>query len=205
MEKLYELHTLIPQWVKEQDATPERQWFEYWLPILSGLSQQCVHPSIEIRHQALVYLQRLILSPELGKVLDQKMDHRVECFDIVLFPLLELLSVTKELDPVGLGETNLRLANLSTKILLQFSHALGEILLARVWGDMLVYLLRMSGGMEHVREGILESIKNVILVLRADGLLKRGVPIWESTWKHVDSVFPTLQKELETETKPDTQ
>jgi hypothetical protein len=197
MEKLYQLHSLIPKWVSEQNTSPERQWFEYWLPILSGLSQQCVHPSIEVRHQALVYLQRLLLSTELHQVLHFKVENRIECFDVVVFPLLEILSTTKQLDPIGLGETNLRLANFACKVLLQYAQHLNTGELTTVWSQVLVYLIRMSkNDMEHVKEGILESVKNVVLVLSADGVLVKEGDLWKRTWDELHDIFPGLQAEL---------
>lgn len=40
-------------------------WFEFWLPILSGLGQQCYHPCKEIRHASIGLLQKSLFTPEL--------------------------------------------------------------------------------------------------------------------------------------------
>jgi hypothetical protein len=88
LEKLYKLHLKIPKLIADSSVRQEKgvfiylyinmkissnikillsfsAWFELWLPILSGLGQQCYHPSREIRQHSLTLLQRALLSPQL--------------------------------------------------------------------------------------------------------------------------------------------
>ena len=92
-------------------------WSMYWLPVVSGLSQQCYHRLPEVRQISLIYLQRSLLLPELAKGLSPEL--WAECFDLVLFPLLQALlrPEIQELD--GMAETRIRAAALVSRIFLQ--------------------------------------------------------------------------------------
>jgi hypothetical protein len=85
-------------------------WFEFWLPILSGLGQQCYHPLKEVRQHAFAYLQRALLSPELeSSAANASLDTWVHCFENVLFPLLDELLQDDffKMDKAGTNETRL--------------------------------------------------------------------------------------------------
>lgn len=116
-------------------------WFEFWLPVLSGLGQQCYHPSIDIRNQALSYLQKIFLSDELNVAATQEdeCEHRIECFDIILFPLLEELAnmdISPEL--ITSSEVLVRTCVLVTKVFLRFSlMLLPSKEYTRIWAKIL--------------------------------------------------------------------
>jgi len=142
LEKLYSLHSLIPQLIHSTNMRSERAWFEFWLPILSGLGQQCYHSSKDVRQSALVYLQRALLSNDLES--NSNANFWSDCFDNVLFPLLEEL-LKKEvynLDPYGMDETMARASSLMCKIFLHYFSKINSKELERVWSNMLQYLCR---------------------------------------------------------------
>lgn len=150
IEKLYNLHLIIPRLIDSSGAQSQRgtdsinaAWFEFWLPVVSGLGQQCSHPSVDIRHQALSHLQRILLSEEFTIAVDQnhESEHRVECFDIVLFPMLdELSSLDISLDAIGGAETLVRACVLVTKVFLKFATApLQNKEYVRLWTRILEY------------------------------------------------------------------
>lgn len=91
-------------------------WHQYNLPLLTVLARQCSNTSREIRHTALVHLQRLILGPHIA--LDPEDQSQVEeLFNRVVFPLLDelLKSPTFLRDPTGMPETRLRASALLAK------------------------------------------------------------------------------------------
>jgi hypothetical protein len=180
-------------------------WYEFWLPILSGLGQQCCHPCIDIRHEALVLLQRLFLSEKLASAADLlDPSSRFDCFDIVIFPLIDDLSkYDQTVDRIGSGETNVRASSLLTKVFLCFSNVLkNEKDFSKLWINVLEHLILLANlaivnDNQIVLEGIQESLKNMILVLVSDKVLEKGNVIWAITWEKVNTIYPGFEKEME--------
>jgi brefeldin A-resistance guanine nucleotide exchange factor 1 len=143
VEKLYNLHLIIPKLITLSGVQNQRAWYEFWLPVLSGLGQQCSHPSIDIRHQALSFLQRVLLSDELKSIVDQNNDiqHRIDCFDVVLFPVCdEVKAIDPAMDPIEGAETLVKACSLITKVFLHFSAAmLSSKDYTRIWLRILDY------------------------------------------------------------------
>jgi hypothetical protein len=195
--------------IDDTGAQRERAWFEFWLPVISGLGQQCSHPSIEIRHQAIAFLQRILLSEELAAAADKSHEtkKRVDIFDIVLFPMFQdLCQVDVLADIIGNAETNLRVCVMTTKVLLQFASILASNNdFDRLWITILDYMSKMVGLLQdqrmiHVQEGIVESVKNMILVLISDKILifsNENESLWCSTWDRVDKLDPRIKIELQ--------
>jgi hypothetical protein len=172
LEKLFRLHAKIPKLIAQLGMGHERAWFEFWLPLLSGLGQQCYHPSREVRQCGLTLLQRALLSPELESstssgtpspvqvtasqtlaLTSSTFDTGVDCFENVLFPLLdELLKLDVfKLDPTGMDETRMRASALLCKIFLQYLPRLLRFRdLPELWIKILDYLCRYlsAGGNE---------------------------------------------------------
>ncbi|ORY75549.1 Sec7-domain-containing protein, partial [Neocallimastix californiae] len=209
LEKLYSLHSLIPQLIHSTNMRSERAWFEFWLPILSGLGQQCYHSCKDVRQAALVYLQRALLSNDLES--NSNANFWSDCFDNVLFPLLEEL-LKKEiynLDPNGMDETMARASALMCKIFLHYFSKINTKELERIWSDILQYLCRylVAAKSEFLKEGVIESIKNLLLVMYAQGVFYKSPvetnkpnpeynELWNLTWKILSSVLPKLKNEL---------
>eukprot|EP00833_Pecoramyces_ruminatium_P016301 jgi/Orpsp1_1/1190333/evm.model.d7180000078324.1 len=209
LEKLYSLHSLIPQLIRSTNMRSERAWFEFWLPILSGLGQQCYHSCKDVRQSALVYLQRALLSNDLES--NSNANFWSDCFDNVLFPLLEEL-LKKEvynLDPNGMDETMARASALMCKIFLHYFSKINSKELERIWSDILQYLCRylVAAKSEFLKEGVIESIKNILLVMYAQGVFYKSQEeinnpnpeyneLWNLTWKILSCVLPKLKNEL---------
>ncbi|KAJ1334409.1 hypothetical protein BSLG_007564 [Batrachochytrium salamandrivorans] len=218
VEKLYSLHTKIPKLIEATGIQAQRAWFEFWLPVLSGLGQLCYHPSRDVRQQALTLLQRSLLSPELEESLVSaptlaSVESRIDCFDNVLFPLLdELLKLeVYRIDPRGIEETRVRAVGLLAKIFLRFMPLLSKSNeLSRIWVRILHYVCQFLGAGGHQRrevvvEGVHESLKNLLLVLSAEGVLyppggnvstTTNLNLWELTWSTIGQFLPSLQDEL---------
>ncbi|ORX61066.1 Sec7-domain-containing protein [Piromyces finnis] len=209
LEKLYSLHSLIPYLIRSTGMRSERAWFEFWLPILSGLGQQCYHSCKEVRQSALVYLKRNLLSNDLES--NSNANFWSDCFDNVLFPLLEEL-LKKEvynLDPSGMDETMARASDLMCKIFLHYFSKINAKELERIWSDILQYLCRylLAAKSEFLKEGVIESIKNILLVMYAQGVFYKSPEeankpdpeyneLWNLTWKILSHVLPKLKSEL---------
>jgi hypothetical protein len=155
-----------------------------------------------------------LLSDELSLAADQNKDmqNRIDCFDIVIFPLLaDLCEVDQKADAIGSGETNLRACGLVTKVFLCFAPVLVKHKeFNRIWINTLDVIGKMlvlwdDSRMVHIKEGILESLKNVLLVLISDNILHQtGLPgegtdkssLWNVTWERVTRIFPPMKAEL---------
>ncbi|KAJ3113573.1 GDP/GTP exchange factor for ARF [Phlyctochytrium bullatum] len=219
LDKLFKLQYKIPRLIQQSGIRQERAWFEFWLPILSGLGQQCYHPSREVRQHALTLLQRALLATELengtfgvpGFELSPSMvETWVDCFENVIFPLLDELLKPEvyKLDPNGMDETRMRASALLCKIFLQYLQRLLRYRdLPRLWVNILNYMKRymQASRQEFLNEGILESLKNMLLVMSTQGVfspngqsdeLKSPHNLWDVTWQHLQDFLPGLKDEL---------
>ena len=156
LNHLYEMHRLIEGLCQENQIQSQRAFYEFWLPILSGLAQQCYHPIREIRQQAFALLQKTLVSPDLeaqalGTATSASKEMTVAspahssdiwsaCFDSVLFPLLDELLRPDAflLDPAGMDETRARAFAMLCKM---FLHLLPRMLragdLSNIWDRIL--------------------------------------------------------------------
>ncbi|ORY06583.1 Sec7-domain-containing protein [Basidiobolus meristosporus CBS 931.73] len=211
VEMLYKLYIHIPALIKEKDISIDQAWPTYCLPILDGLSQQCCHPCREIRLQSLAYLQRALVLPELSP---GNITACIKCFDEVIFPLLSRLLEPEvyALDPHNMDETRLRAAGLLSTQFLHQSNLLGEwdgliSLWSKILDLMILYL--HAGETNYLLETIPESLKNMLLVMSAAGLLQPEVPdqssevrseqqinLWNVTWEKLNQHIPGLREEL---------
>ncbi|KAJ3094625.1 GDP/GTP exchange factor for ARF [Phlyctochytrium planicorne] len=217
LEKLFKLHHKIPRLIQQTGIRQERAWFEFWLPILSGLGQQCYHPSREVRQHALTLLQRALLSPELesgtfgvpgSEFSSPSVDTWVDCFENVIFPLMDelLKPEVHKLDPAGMDETRMRAAGLLCKIFLQYlQRLLKDKDLPRLWVAILHYMKKymQASRQEFLNEGILESLKNMLLVMSTQGVFSPEAEnitsphnLWDVTWVQLQDFLPGLKDEL---------
>jgi brefeldin A-resistance guanine nucleotide exchange factor 1 len=137
LDSLYELRNQIPALIARSGKPPRdgklpSPWCElttafaaFWLPPLLVISKQCVNGYREIRHRAVSYLQRLLLSPQLMSADGQTLPI---IFDRVLFPVLDelLKPALYERDHAGAVEMRLRAATLLVKVFLQYVVGLTE-------------------------------------------------------------------------------
>lgn len=126
----------------------------YWQPILTTLSQQCCTACREVRQQAMTYLQRTLLLPEIAKGDagdDAERVPWVNMFDNVLIPLLsELLRPeVYDMDPLGTDEARMRASALLCKIFLQYC---SRILEMAAFIDIWMEILDILDGSMHTSE-----------------------------------------------------
>ncbi|CAG8513943.1 11930_t:CDS:10 [Ambispora gerdemannii] len=219
VELLYQLYVEIPKLLNDSEASPGEAWSTYWLPILTGLSQQCYNPCRDVRQYAITYLQRALLDPEL---VSHGVTEWVVIFDVVLFPLLDQLLKPEifEADPVGMEETRMRASALLCKIFLHYLNKLAEWGgLTSLWSQILDIMERYmdNGENESLMEAIPESLKNMLLVMSTSGILnppislnettttldesnkasnRAPIELWNITWTKIDKFLPKLKDEL---------
>ncbi|KAI0374734.1 Sec7-domain-containing protein [Pilatotrama ljubarskyi] len=180
-------------------------WRQFGLPLLSSLARQASNTSREIRHAAIVHLQRILLGPHLP--VDEDNQGQIEdIFNRVIFPLLDELLKPQTLlrDPMGLPETRLRACALLCKAFMQFEAREGQTADIRVlWIQVLDLLDRFMhvDRRDQLYEAVPESLKNVLLVMNATGLLvpprspedtrnERQIALWAATHERVERFLP---------------
>ncbi|OJT08688.1 hypothetical protein TRAPUB_414 [Trametes pubescens] len=180
-------------------------WRQFGLPLLTSLARQSSNTSREIRHAALVHLQRILLGPHLP--IDETNHGQIEdVFNRVLFPLLDELLKPQTLmrDPMGLPETRLRASALLCKAFMQFEARESQTADIRVlWIQVLDLLDRLMhvDRRDQLYEAVPESLKNVLLVMNATGLLvpptspedvrnERQASVWAATHERIERFLP---------------
>ncbi|CAG8585934.1 8500_t:CDS:10, partial [Paraglomus occultum] len=215
VELLYQLYTEIPRLLSVSQTPMGEVWSTYWLPILTGLSQQCYNSCREVRQTAMTYLQRALLNPDLASY---NLTEWVVIFDVVLFPLLDQLLEPEifNRDPVGMDETRMRASALLCKIFLHYLNRLVEWRgLITLWLQILDVMERYMaiGDNDSLSEAIPESLKNMLLVMSTSGVLQRETnekqeeptnanmiamkrELWNVTWEKINKFLPSLQQEF---------
>ncbi|THH32990.1 hypothetical protein EUX98_g1179 [Antrodiella citrinella] len=186
-------------------------WKIYALPLLSSLARQSSNTSREIRHSAILHLQRTVLGPHL-KLDAQDQGQVDELFNRVIFPLLDELLKPQVLmrDPMGIPETRLRASALLCKAFMQFEARDEQMADIRVlWIQVLDLLDRLMhvDRRDQLYEAVPESLKNVILVMSATGSLvpppagddtrdERQKALWGATHERVERFLPGFLEEV---------
>jgi brefeldin A-resistance guanine nucleotide exchange factor 1 len=173
-------------------------WEVMWYQYIQALANQCVNSSRQTRSQALTYYQRILLSQELHS---RKGFDWIATFDKAIFPLIGSLLKPEiyEIDPEGMASTRLQAASLLCKVFLQYvvqiqQHSNDVLVL---WIKILDTLDRLinSGQRDSLRESVVESLKNVILVVSSSEF-GADDEFWTETWKRIDAFLPGLRQEL---------
>jgi brefeldin A-resistance guanine nucleotide exchange factor 1 len=168
----------------------ERHWRHGWQPVLSLLCDLCCHRQSLVRHAAITALQCLLLSNQMSQCSPPLW--RI-CFKTILLPMLEhLASLTGRkaaaVDPMHLEQTRMRAFAVVHKIFLIYLPLLAKLDdFADLWGNMLDcnerYLLIPENAL--LAEMVVESLKNLLLVLYDCRLLEEGKPLAVYTWDRV--------------------
>ncbi|XP_005995194.1 Golgi-specific brefeldin A-resistance guanine nucleotide exchange factor 1 isoform X2 [Latimeria chalumnae] len=217
LDLMHTLHTraasIYSSWAEEQrhldaadkkiEADSKTLWSNCWCPLLQGIAWLCCDARRQVRTQALTYLQRALLAPDLQSL------HALEwesCFNKVLFPLLtKLLESISPADVVGMEETRMRASTLLSKVFLQhLSPLLSLPTFAALWLTILDFMDKYmhAGSSDLLLEAIPESLKNMLLVMDTAGIFHSAdsrtgySDLWEITWERIDCFLPRLKDEL---------
>ncbi|TFY64612.1 hypothetical protein EVJ58_g2512 [Rhodofomes roseus] len=200
-----------------ETGVPQDQiWSQHAMPLVACLGRHSINVSREIRHTALVHLQRVVLGPFLP--LDTSNHAQVEeLFRRVVFPLLEELLKPQVLmrDPMSLPETRLRASALLCKSFMHLEAREGQSAdVKALWMQVLDLLDRLMhvDRRDQLYEAIPESLKNVVLVMNATGLLvqpanpdtrnERQKELWDATFERIQRFLPGFLGEVLPEPMP---
>lgn len=192
---MHSLDSIIWRLSNSRDETENwPMYYEY----AKALANQCVNRIREVRFQALSLFQRSILSPELQS---RKGFSWADTFDKLILPLMSTLLKPEvyEVDPSGMAITRLQAASLLCKVFLQYvvqNQQQSEEFL-RLWVNILETLDRLisSGQKDSLRETVVESLKNVILVVSSSEF-GADEHFWAETWKRIDSFLPGFKEQV---------
>jgi len=179
------------------------------------LSFLCRDNRADIRNQSLNILQRSLLSQALNLV---GPDSWVLCFDKVIFPLLDELLL-----PLGeengqskdiIEETRLRGQQILVKTFLQYMSVLIKCPnFNALWLKILSYIQKYmtADKSQFLAEAVTESLKNILLVMFANDILKPAGEIpsdlsdpnlqtqlafWDLSWRTIDEFCPQMKSDF---------
>lgn len=190
---------------------------EMWVKLVQGVRKLVEDPREQVQNFALMCLQRCVSAGESMHLLPAPLLGQV--FDQILFVMLdELLEIavkhsSKEYRNM---ETTLLLAiKMVSKVFLQFLEQLSSLPgFPAIWSAVLNRMgrymktrLREQGNENKLQECIPELLKNMLLVMRARGVLVEGntldgYTLWELTWHYVRGIAPLLEQELSSQEAP---
>ncbi|KAH7404969.1 hypothetical protein KP509_15G051500 [Ceratopteris richardii] len=192
---------------------------DMWIKVVQALRKFASDPRDPVRNFAVLSLQRCISAAEAMHLPAMIMG---QAFDQVLFVMLDELleiAVTRSAKEYQNMETTLLLAvKTVSKVFLQFMEQL--LMLPNfpaIWSAVLNHMgkymktrLQERGNDNKLQESIPELLKNMLLVMRARGVLvegntRDGYTLWELTWHYVQAIAPSLEEEFSqeaTRTKP---
>lgn len=179
------------------DQFKDTEWSELWYPFIQCLSGQCINPSRKVRSRAFGYFQKILLSPEVHA--KDGFDFP-RTFDRAIFPLIGTLLKPEvyETDVEGMAATRLHVASLLCKVFLQYVINIQynqEVL--NLWTRILETLDRLinSGQRDTLKESVVESLKNVLLVVSSSEF-GADDQFWTETWKRIDGFLPGLKDQV---------
>ncbi|CAK1550371.1 unnamed protein product [Leptosia nina] len=198
LDLMHTLHSRTAQifkwWRDEADqgqgAEEYDLWEVAWKPLLQGIAEFCTDRRKQVSNSAIAYLQRALLAPALASLGGAGWE---ACFSHVLLPLLN--------QPPPRHETAARANTLMCKVFLQHLQALsGRATFASLWTKIVrVQQSLLQSSAEPLREGALESLKNMLLVMHSVKIFSNGDgynDLWYLTWDIIGEFLPNLKQEL---------
>lgn len=210
LDLMHTLHTRTAQifrwWAEEGGSVPQftALWSQGWCPLLQGIARISTDHRRQVRTSAITCLQRALLMHDLQTLTGPEWSG---CFRQVLFPLMTFL-LNESVDNNGtesglIEESRTRISTIMSKV---FLHHLTPLMTLpgfnELWLEVIQYLEKfMNLGTDMLYEAVLESLKNMLLVMYSvkafhnpDGTTYSV--LWELTWNRVGVFLPTLKDEL---------
>lgn len=210
LDLMHTLHTRTAQifrwWAEEGGNIPQctALWSQGWCPLLQGIARISTDHRRQVRTSAITCLQRALLMHDLQTLTGPEWSG---CFRQVLFPLMSFLliesSANHGTEPGLIEESRTRISTIMSKV---FLHHLTPLMTLpgfnELWLEIIQYLEKfMKLGTDMLYEAVLESLKNMLLVMYSvkafhnpDGTTYST--LWELTWNRVGVFLPTLKDEL---------
>ncbi|KAJ1259610.1 hypothetical protein BS78_10G168500 [Paspalum vaginatum] len=179
---------------------------EMWLRLVQALRKVCTDQREEVRNHALLLLHRCLVVDGIS----------VSCstwlmsFDIIFQLLDELLEIAQNYSPKDYRSMEISLLHavkLLCKVLLQSLRDLSAHSgFGKLWLEVLDMIekfmkVKVRGRRaEKLKEAIPELVKNILMVMKASGILSKTSTnensLWEATWLQVNKISPLLQLEV---------
>ncbi|THH10280.1 hypothetical protein EW145_g1429 [Phellinidium pouzarii] len=209
VDLLFELKKFFSQFA-QSGYPPTELWKHCILPLVSALARQSANAAREVRHTALIHLQRLLLGQQI--ILDGVDGQAEAIFNRVVFPLLDelLKPQVAQRDLRGMPETRLRASVLLCKVFMQLEvndeakHNDIRVLWIQIL-DLLDRLMNVDRR-DQLHEAVPESLKNVVLVMNAmDILVPPCTPdqrselqkqLWDATHERIERFLPGFLDEI---------
>lgn len=181
---------------------------EMWLRLVHALRKVCTDQREEVRDHALVLLHRCLVVDGISV----PSSAWLMSFDIVFQLLDELLEIAQNFSPKdyrNMEASLLHAVKLLSKLSLQSLNDLSAHSgFSKLWVEVLDMVeklmkvkIRGSSRTEKLQEAATELLKNILLAMKASGILSRTSTggessLWEATWLRVNKIAPSLQSVL---------
>ncbi|KAF5324513.1 hypothetical protein D9611_004486 [Ephemerocybe angulata] len=189
------LYKRLPALLEGSQVSHSHVWKQLVLPLLTSLGHQSTNASREVRHSAIGQLQRILLGPSLTS--EDTVQNQVEdIFNRVVFKLVDELLKPQvyQRDPQGIPETRLRASALLCKSFmhLELRESQKRPDFRLLWIQILDLMDRLMNidKNDQLYEAVPESLKNVLLVMNAAGILVP--PPADGSGEEQDEVQKTL-------------
>jgi brefeldin A-resistance guanine nucleotide exchange factor 1 len=214
-------HASIVVGLSQEDTSRSSQEVgDMWLRLVHCFRKVCIDQREEVRNHAILSLQRCLSAAEVIYIPPSTWS---QCFDQVIFTMLD------DLIEIAQGQSRKEYRNMETtlqhamkflsKLFLQLLDQLSSLSnFRKLWLGVLSIMekymkAKLRGkGSEKLQELIPELLKNMLLILKARGVLVQkstlnGDGLWEITWLHIQKISPSLKAECfpdqDPEYKPD--
>ncbi|CAM0952963.1 unnamed protein product [Alopecurus aequalis] len=180
---------------------------EMWLRLVQALRKVCTDQREEVRNHALLCLQRCLVVDGISV----SSSTWLMSFDIIFQLLDELLEIAQSYSPKDFRNMEVSLLHAMKLLCKVFLQSLKDLSAQSSFGklwlevlDMIEKFMRVKlrgRRTEKLHEAIPELLKNILMVMKANGILSNTGAggentLWEATWLQVSKVAPSLQLEL---------
>ncbi|TVU07913.1 hypothetical protein EJB05_41290, partial [Eragrostis curvula] len=179
---------------------------EMWLRLVQALRKVCTDQREEVRNHALLSLHRCLVVDGIAV----SSSAWLMSFDIIFQLLDELLEIAQNYSPKDFRNMEVSLLHAVKLLCKVFLQSLKDLSAQSSFGKLWLEVLDMiekfmkvkvrGRRTEKLQEAIPELVKNILMVMKASGILsKTGTSensLWEATWLQVDKIAPSLQSEV---------
>ncbi|CAN6319219.1 unnamed protein product [Urochloa humidicola] len=179
---------------------------EMWLRLVQGLRKVCTDQREEVRNHALLSLHRCLVVD--GILISSST--WLMAFDIIFQLLDELLEIAQNYSPKDFRNMEVSLLHAVKLLCKVFLQPLKDLSAQGSFGKLWLEVLDMiekfmkvkvrGRRTEKLQEAIPELLKNILMVMKASGILsKRSTSensLSEATWLQVNKIAPSLQSEF---------
>eukprot|EP01018_Ginkgo_biloba_P015043 Gb_26378 [translate_table: standard] len=201
---------------QEDTSKSSQEIAEMCLRLAHSLRKVCLEQREEVRNYAVLSLQRCLSGSEIISLMPSIW---LQCFDQVIFTLLDdLLEIAQGRSPKeyrNMDGTLHHAIKFMSKLFLQFLDQLSSLpSFRKLWIGVLSRMekymkAKLRGkGNEKLQELIPELLKNMLLIMKARGVLVQnstlgGDSLWELTRRDVQGISPSLKEEFFPEQVPE--